>query len=983
MAETTSLSPGVSTREIDLSAPAVAAPSGVPAGVIGTSLRGPAFVPVLVGSFQSFASTFGSTDGEKFGPLAMAQWLSTQRAGVYVKVLGIGDGKKRTNSGLNTGKVNNAGFVVGSQLPQSNGNLGANPYTVAESVHTGGTYFLGAFMSESAGSTVFSSAGMQTSKVPVPIVRGIIMAPTGVALSLSSSNGVNNNLASVTPSPAIIGHVTGTVNVAGGTQTFVLFLSGHKSTAAYNNFITASFDPTANNYFASVFNTDPKLIEQAGHYLYASYDFHPSIARVTGSDLPIPGQVGPNGIGLEEAVILAKSVTHNSGTTVVPNFDNFEDRFKTAFTPFITSQKFGGTVYNLFRVHCRDDGAYANTKVKVSISDITPSTDPTSEYGTFTLSVREFSDTDANKVVLESFNRLSLNPVDTRYIGKIIGDLNTFYDFDRTEGAQKLTIEGNYPNLSNYIRVEIDDNVSNQEVPASSLPVGFRGYYHLVTSGSSLTSAVATNAADGLIQPPAPYRLNITTGTGNSKTILSSLHWGFQTEPVESAAEVNNGTGISDTAIAMTKYFPNFHTDFQNPWVGNNEGTLDANGTVYDADRFTKNRFTLENVQVIQNSNTLLPDVNLWTSASYKRTGVADAGYRLVDVAKGDFGDLKARSYLKFTTIVQGGFDGVNIFDREKSALSTVAVKREMDYATTQFGPAGPTVAAYRKAIDILAEKSDVDLQLLAIPGIRNPGVVDYAIDAVEGRFDALYIADIEERDVDDLVVTGSNSVPSVSLTANALRNRRLDSSFAAVYYPDVVMTDPNSRTNVVVPPSVAVLGAFGLNDSLAYPWYAPAGFTRGALSSVSEIQVKLSRENMDTLYVNSINPIVAFPGESGPLVYGQKTLLARASALDRVNVRRLLIEIRRRVRNVANLILFEPNRESTLARFTSLVDPILKQIQAQQGVERFKVKIDTSTTTQADVENNTIRGQIYLQPTRSLEFINLDFVVTNQGAQI
>ena len=139
----------------------------------------------------------------------------------------------------------------------------------------------------------------------------------------------------------------------------------------------------------------------------------------------------------------------------------------------------------------------------------------------------------------------------------------------------------------------------------------------------------------------------------------------------------------------------------------------------------------------------------------------------------------------------------------------------------------------------------------------------------------------------------------------------------------------------------------------------------------------------MDTLYVNSINPIVAFPGESGPLVYGQKTLLARASALDRVNVRRLLIEIRRRVRNVANLILFEPNRESTLARFTSLVDPILKQIQAQQGVERFKVKIDTSTTTQADVENNTIRGQIYLQPTRSLEFINLDFVVTNQGAQI
>jgi phage tail sheath protein FI len=306
-----------------------------------------------------------------------------------------------------------------------------------------------------------------------------------------------------------------------------------------------------------------------------------------------------------------------------------------------------------------------------------------------------------------------------------------------------------------------------------------------------------------------------------------------------------------------------------------------------------------------------------------------------------------------------------------------------MDYPTTQFGSAGPTVAAYRKAVDILAEKSDVDIQLLAIPGIRNPGVTDYAIDAVEGRFDALYLMDIEEKDVNDLVVSGSGVEPSVSLTSLNLRNRRLDTSFAAAYYPDVIMTDPSTRTNVVVPPSVAVLGAFGLNDALAYPWFAPAGFTRGALASVSEIQVKLNRDNLDTLYSSNINPIVAVPGTAGPVVYGQKTLLSRASALDRVNVRRLLIEIRRRVRNVANLIIFEPNREATLARFSSLVDPILKQIQAQQGVERFKVKIDTSTTTQADVENNTIRGQIYLQPTRSLEFINLDFVVANQGAQI
>jgi len=118
-------------------------------------------------------------------------------------------------------------------------------------------------------------------------------------------------------------------------------------------------------------------------------------------------------------------------------------------------------------------------------------------------------------------------------------------------------------------------------------------------------------------------------------------------------------------------------------------------------------------------------------------------------------------------------------------------------------------------------------------------------------------------------------------------------------------------------------------------------------------------------------------------VVFGQKTMLAAQSALDRVNVRRLLIEIRRRVRRIANTFIFEPNREETLSRFSAAVNPVLQQIQAQRGVSRFKVQIDTTTTTQADVENNTVRGKIYVQPTRSLEFVSLDFVVTNQGATV
>jgi len=177
------------------------------------------------------------------------------------------------------------------------------------------------------------------------------------------------------------------------------------------------------------------------------------------------------------------------------------------------------------------------------------------------------------------------------------------------------------------------------------------------------------------------------------------------------------------------------------------------------------------------------------------------------------------------------------------------------------------------------------------------------------------------------------------------------------------------------------VLGAFSLNDAIGFPWYAPAGFSRGALNAVRS-SLPLKRSNLDDLYDADINPITSFPG-TGLVVWGQKTLLASQSSLDRVNVRRLLIDIRRSVRNIANTLLFEPNRQETLDRFNALVTPILQSIQERSGVDRYKVVIDTTTTTQADVENNTLRGKIFIQPTRTAEFIALDFVVTNAGAEV
>ena len=1014
MAELTFKSPGVSTREIDLSGPANVTPQGTPAGVIGTAQKGRAFVPITLARYQDFVAEFGATDGEKFGPLAMFEWFRNAQAGTYVRVLGAGDALKRTTSGDNQGKVNFAGFVVGSEQVQANGRLGQNPYagsTTSNPGSLGRTYFLGAFMSESNGSTLFSDAGIQTSLSASAIVRGVVMVPSGVVLGLSSSWSENNAVVSAAAAYATFGvganagASLGTVDVSDGRADFVMLLNGHKPTGEFPNVITASFDPNSAQYFGRSLNTDPTKLEQAGHYLYANWDVYPSLAVVTSSGVQTEGSESAVGL-IEAAFALTGSQAHNSGSSTTPNYEGFEDRFQTAFSPWVVSQKFGGKPKNLFRLHALDDGASANDLFKVTIENIAATRNENSPYGTFDVLVRDFYDTDEEPVVFEAFRGLSLDPGSDRYIARIIGDRHVYYDFDQKVGAQKLRIEGSYANTSNYVRVEVDADVETLSIDASALPTGFRGPHFLLTAGTPsggvpLLTGFLTGSHDvsfsdlaGAQVSPLPYRPTVAKGTGLSKKATAALTWGVQFEIQDKLSDPNGTQGPDNSRASYTKYFPRFSTAWRKAHIGDTVGLADDGTVVLDSDKFQNSLFSLENVQVAVDATADLPLSKYWDAAVYRRNGVAlgaltasdgttytGAATRFLDPSK-DFDHVPTRKWLKFSFPVQGGFDGVNVFDREKGALTDVAVRRELD-ETAQGAEFGPTLRSYRKAIDVMAEKADVDIQLLAIPGIRHYSVTDYAIEAVESRFDALLLMDIEEMDQFNEFITGSSQLPSVSFTAERVSDRNLDTSFAAAYYPDVVVQDPTTLTNVVAPPTVAVLGAFALNDTVAYPWFAPAGFTRGALARVLETQVKLNRTNLDDLYEVDVNPITAFADSNGVVVFGQKTMLAAQSALDRVNVRRLLIELRRRVRRVANTFIFEPNRAETLSRFSAAVNPILQQIQAQRGVSRFKVQIDTTTTTQADVENNTIRGKIYVQPTRSLEFVSLDFVVTNQGATV
>ena len=1060
MAEKTFLSPAVSTREIDLSQPTTIQPTGVPAGVIGTARRGPAFVPVTVATFQDFVAKFGNTDGEAFGPLAMNEWMRNASAGTYVRLLGVGDGKARSSDG----NVTNAGFIVGDQGVQDNGLVGVNPYAYAGGMAEGRSYVLGCFMSESAGSDVFSSAGIIRPGTPVshngdhqavPIVRGILMFPSGVVPTLQTllrSHTENVPLASaVGKNQAQVnrGSSYGDVITAQNKQEFVLLLNGFKESDSYLPAITASFDPTAPNNFANIFNTDPTKIEEAGHYLYADWQIKKSRAVITGSGLTKGfNDLGDVGGGVKvgdsrkvrTAFILHASGARNEATspstTTVgsPNLEGFDDRFRTAFSPFVISQRFGGKNENLFRVHALDDGQAGSDTFKITIENIIASTNENRKFGSFDLLVRRFDDSDEEPQVLEKFSRIDLDPSSDRYISRVIGDTHTFYDFDKKAGGQKLVVDGLYPNASQYIRVETTAKLDDGGIDDSALPTGFRGLHHMVTSGSlstghpiyaALSGSVtgswvpcggvgagtpansslnekfynqfpqeAKQASLHLMQLPVPFRESVAKGSGKKKRANSSLTWGVQFEEKgDPLGQPNKLQRLNSSVRSFVRYLPRHLTSKQNVMVGANEGTPDLSGSILDADRYNNNLFTLERVQVITGS-TGFPDVAQWAAASYRRNGEAlntvtdvfgDASTktRLIQPGK-DFAHLPSRKYLKFTFPLQGGFDGVNIFNIDKEKFTDNAVRREMTDVSKQKGTAGPTVAAYRKAITVMEEKSDVDIQVLVTPGIRQPAVTDFAIDSVERRFDALYILDIEEKDTLDTFVTASqDQVINVSNTVRRFTSRNMDSSFAAAYFPDVVITDPSTKTNVQCPPSVAVLGALSLNDTIKHPWFAPAGFTRGALASVVESQVKLNQANLDELYSADINPLAKFAHDPRVAVFGQKTLLANASALDRVNVRRLLIEVRRKVRAVANTLLFEPNRADTLARFSAAVTPILTRIQSDQGLDRFKVQIDTTTTTQADVENNTIRGKIFLQPTRAVEFISLDFVVTNAGAEI
>ena len=322
----------------------------------------------------------------------------------------------------------------------------------------------------------------------------------------------------------------------------------------------------------------------------------------------------------------------------------------------------------------------------------------------------------------------------------------------------------------------------------------------------------------------------------------------------------------------------------------------------------------------------------------------------------------------QFVVGFQGGFDGV-------SPTVKVAKAGDSDWGAGNsqgFNLSTSTASgsvAYVKAINSVSNPDDFDINLVSAPGVvrrLHSYVFDKVVDMCEAREDAFFIGELSDYN------------DSIELVTSEAQN--VDSNYVGSYYPWVKTIDSRTNKLTTVPPSVLMPGIYAANDAIAAEWFAPAGLNRGGIVGAVSVLNRLTHAERDTLYENKVNPIAQFPGE-GIVAFGQKTLQDKSSALDRINVRRLLIKVKKYIASTSRYLVFEQNTATTRAKFLNTVNPYLEGIQQRQGLYTFKVVMDETNNTPDVIDRNILAGQIYLQPTKTAEFIVLDFNILPTGA--
>jgi hypothetical protein len=1001
--------PGFFEREIDLTA-TVQAPLGTPGGIIGTSEKGPAFVPVTVGSFSDYTTKFGTLNPRHLAPYAVDKYLTNGTALTFIRVLGAGSNLTtgHIDDTRTKGIVRNAGFKISGSLDE------------AVDKHVGSVQFIAAkhtvSSNEAFGMPLFSNNNTfftTGSADEVFLVRGMLFAASDTRIQILSHNASWTQAApdAATASPTNLDFKLVISSSAGASFSTGDGFSGLR-------ILTASLDPDSDNYFAKILNTDPEKFGQEKHLVYCDFAVDSQLATI--SDDP-------------DSVMIASGTLNTSttsGDTLMPfieSFGRFDTRFKTPKTSNFISQPFGETEYDLFHVEALDDGAYSNTRFKISIANLQKSSNPKNDFGTFALQVRAFDDSDTAPKVLEQFSNVSLDPESENYLARVVGDAKVFYNFDsEDEDDRRLITRGRFPNRSRLIRVVMNPEVENGNVPATSLPFGFRGPEVLNTNpllrDIELSDPLLRLAADdaparllGSVLPPVPFRFKTTRGDvsttgafvgapGPTEIVDQRYYWGVKFERNNNVLNPN----VSQRTNALIKSITKL----------NGLKELDVLVTGSYTDEFNNNKFTLAKVAL---SNSSLTDVTAsaevhMREAAYIRNGRPDGTEYLIPdpssaaprvtlaslYQRGTNASLFNRfsSYAKFTTMLQGGFDGTNILDRNSSqqndrSTSTESRGSVFGNANGAFTSPGFTfnqngvglsnnhINSFRVASTIITDPINSRINLLAIPGQRDPLVTDFTSDKVRDFGLAFYIMDIPNYDSNgDRVFDGDVGIyVDVDNVETNFDTRALDNEFVGAYFPSITIDDRVNERRVTVPASVAALAAFSFTDKVAYPWFAPAGFNRAALDFVSLTQVKIKQPERERLFAARINPIVRFPRD-GFVIMSQNTLEQAGSALQSINVVRMIQDVKKQVIDLSNRFIFDNISLELRNQLANSIRNVLTSVQSRQGIERFDVIADETNNTPDDVNNNRINCKIVLIPTRSIEFIAIDFIITRSGVE-
>jgi len=990
------VSPGVHVEEIDNSQ-LPKTPEAIGPLVIGRSRRGPAMQPVKVDSFSEFVTIFGNpvAGGEAsdlwrngvptaptFAAYAAQAWLKNNNSLTFIRLLGD---QSPDNDGTDAGK---AGWKSANTDPAVGG----------------GAY----------GLYLFNSASDAGDSGDIEAVNGTLAAifyTTEGSIALSGTirgavaGDIDGTLENTTTSSCVL--------VNGASKTFGAVVLDNTSAVVKST--AFNFDQSSQNYIRKVFNTNPtftnsSIVDSAAanattYWLGQTYE-RAVAETITSSDAyGIIVRIGrastdiANGGDFKFATrqprtgwFFSQDLRNTAGSATIGDND-----LSPAYNPENLN-----TVTRLFKVHGLSSGEEIQRKFKISIEDIKYSKNDNNPYGTFTLAIRDAQDTDNAKVYVERFAGLSLDPNSPNYIAAQVGD--KYYQWNADQ--RRLVEYGTYPNRSKIVRVEMANAVDTAQTNPELLPFGVEG--PITLSDITLVDAGATAGTGSIANAAGTVTSPLTAGTGSNGIFNADQRVGDNSFGIISAAAI----AISEDRVAQ------FTGSVKHPTVplrvSSSDGDLSDPTEAYFGAQYTRSSGStvyepsmVDLVYPLANGGTFVPSANNTKTSWYfslddlvfkfntKNTVFYRSGSRAqgdsVTARSGSYKGIIDRGYDRFTSPMFGGFNGFDITEEEPFNQT-----RALPDASTEEGQA--MFYTVKKAIDMFADPEFIEGNILAVPGVVNQGLTTHGLRICEARGDALmlmdpkggYLPSSENFDSEELRITAGTGLGGVSQhvaeVGQNMELRNLNSSYGATYYPWVRISDTVSGRGIWAPPSIAALGAMSYSEKQSALWFAPAGFNRGGLTDgaaglpVTNVRSRLTSKERDFLYERNVNPIASFPSE-GIVIFGQKTLQVTPSALDRINVRRLMIYVKKEISRIAANLLFEPNVEATWARFTGQVNPFLDNIKNNYGLDAFRVILDDTTTTAEMIDRNTIYAKIFLKPTKAVEFFAIDFVITNFGA--